>query len=322
MKRRAFMRFMAGSAAAWPLGAPAQEAKKTRIGVLVIGNADAPAFGSELRQGLRELGRNEGQHYVLEFRSAEGQLDRLPQLASELVQLKVGVLIALFTPCALAAKQATREIPIVIVTGDPLGTGLVESLSRPGGNITGLSQMGAETHGKCVEIFRDMLPTARRVALMVNGADPVFARSFLEQARLASARSPEQIGPIVTIGAAHELDAAFETVVKASADALVFQASLPTKRMAELALQHRLPAATIIRAFAEIGGLMSYGSDGPALFRRTATFVHKILAGEMPANIPVEQATKFNLVINNKTAKALGLEIPATLLARADEVIE
>jgi len=246
--------------------------------VLVIGNADVPSFGKELREGLRDLGRNEGQHYVIEFRSAEGQLNRLPDLAAELVAAKVDIIVALFTPCALAAKQASREIPIVIVTGDPLGTGLVESLSRPGANITGLSQMGAETHGKCVELFRDMLPSAQRVALIANAADPVFAKSFLEQARLAS--SPTGIGPVVTIGGPDELQAAFDTVVREKADAVVFQASLPTKRMVELALAYRVPAATIIRAFAEIGGLMSYGSDGPALFRRTASFVHKIMGGE------------------------------------------
>ena len=218
----------------------------------------------------------------------------MPELASELVRLKVDVIVALFTPCAIAAKQVTREIPIVIVTGDPLGTGLVESLSRPGGNITGLSQWVRKRTAKCVEFLRDMLPSARRVALIANAADPVFAKSFLEHARLASSGSASEIGPIVTVSASSEFDAAFETVVKGRGDAVVFQASLPTKRMVELALEHRLAAATIIRAFAEIGGLMSYGSDGPALFRRTASFVHKILGGEKPANIPVEQATKFN----------------------------
>jgi putative ABC transport system substrate-binding protein len=182
--------------------------------------------------------------------------------------------------------------------------------------------MGAETHGKCGEFLRDMLPSARRVALIANAADPVFAKSFLEHARLPSSGSASEIGPIVTVSASSELDAAFETLVKARGDAVVFQASLPTKRIVELALEHRLPAATIIRAFAEIGGLMSYGSDGPALFRRTASFVHKILVGEKPANIPVEQATKFNLVVNLKTAKALGLTMPPAFLARADEVIE
>ena len=319
MKRRALLGILGGTIA-WPLVARAQQPK--RIGVLVIGNADVPLFGSELREGLRELGRIEGQHYLIEFRSAEGQLGRLPELASELVRLKVDVIIALFTPCALAAKQATREIPIVIVTGDPLGTGLVASLSRPGGNVTGLSQMGAETHGKCIELFRDMLPSARQVALIANGADPIFAKSFLKQANLAGSSAGSEIGPILTIRDPDELEAAFATVIKEKAGAVVFQASLPTKRMVELSLVHHLPSATIIRAFVEIGGLMSYGSDGPALFRRTATFVQKILRGEDPASIPIEQAVKFELAINLKTAKSLGIEVPPSLLAQADEVIE
>jgi putative ABC transport system substrate-binding protein len=300
----------------------AQQPKMSRIGVLVIGNADVPLFGSELREGLRELGRIEGQHYLIEFRSAEGQLDRLPELASELVGLKVDVIIALFTPCALAAKQATREIPIVILTGDPLGTGLVASLSRPGGNITGLSQMGAETHGKCVELFRDMLPSKRQVALIANGADPTFAKSFLQQANVAGSSAGSEIGPIVTVRGPEKLEAAFATVIKENAGAVVFQASLPTKRMVDLSLAHRMPSATIIRAFVEIGGLMSYGSDGPAMFKRTATFVHKILRGENPASIPIEQAIKFELAINLKTAKAIGVVVPPALLGRADQVIE
>lgn len=321
MKRRDFIALV-GGATAWPFAVRAQQAQLSRIGVLVIGNADVPSFGKELREGLRELGRIEGQHYVIEFRSAEGQLSRLPELAAELVRLKVDVIVALFTPCALAAKQATREIPIVILSGDPLGTGLVQSLANPGANITGLSQMGAETHGKCVELFRDMLPSTRRVALIANAADPVFAKSFLEQAQRAGAGTSSEIAPVITVRGPEELEAAFATAVKEKAGAVVFQASLPTKRMVELALAHRLPAATIIRGFAETGGLMSYGSDGPVLFKRAATFVNKVLRGEKPANIPVEQAVKFELVINLKTARAIGLTVPAGLLARADEVIE
>jgi putative ABC transport system substrate-binding protein len=321
MKRRDFIALL-GGATAWSFAARAQQAQMKRIGVLVIGNADVPSFGKELSEGLRELGRIEGQHYTIEFRSAEGQLSRLPELAAELVRLKVDVIVALFTPCALAAKQATREIPIVILAGDPLGVGLVASLARPGANVTGLSQMGAETHGKCVELFRDMLPSARQVALIVNAADPVFAKSFLEQAHLAGSGTGSEISPIVTVRSPDELEAAFATVVKEKADAVVFQASLPTKTMVDLALAHRVPAATTIRAFAEIGGLMSYGSDGPELFRHASSFVYKILQGEKPADIPVEQAVKFNLVINLKTAKALGLTVPPALLARADDVIE
>jgi len=197
MRRRHFIAMLGSAAAGWPEIARAQQTQMKRIGALVIGNADVPSFSKELREGLAELGHIEGQNYVLELRSAEGQLSRLPELAAELVRLKVDVIVALFTPCALAAKQATREIPIVILSGDPLGTGLVESLSRPGANITGLSQMGAETLGKCVELFRDMLPSARRVAVIANAADPVFAKSFLEQAHRAGSGTGSEITPVM-----------------------------------------------------------------------------------------------------------------------------
>ena len=320
MRRREFLGTL-GGAVAWPIVARAQQSQMKRIGALVIGNADAPSFLTELRKGLRDLGRIEGQNYAIELRSAEGQLGRLPQLAAELVGLKVDVIVALFTPCALAAKQATHEIPIVILSGDPIGTGLVQSLSRPGANVTGLSQMGAETHAKCIELFRDMLPSARRIAVIANAADPVFAKSFLDQAHRAGSGTGSEIISI-TIRGPDELEAGFATAAKEKADAVVYQASLPTKRAADLAIAHRLPAATIIRAFAEVGGLMAFGADAPSLNRRAATFVDKILRGEKPADIPVEQPTKFNLVINLKTAKTIGVTVPPTLIARADEVIE
>ena len=321
MRRRKFLGALGIAAIAWPWAAHAQQSQSKRIGALIIGNADAPSFLKGLNEGMRALGHVEGRDYVIDLRSAEGQLGRLPDLAAELVRLKVDVIVALFTPCALAAQQATRNIPIVILSGDPLGTGLVQSLSRPGANITGLSQMGAETHVKCVELFRDMLPSARRVAVIVNAADPVFAKSLVEQVqRLGSGTGLDIVA--VTIHGSDELDAGFARVIGEKADAVVYQASLPTKRVADLALAHRLPAATIIRAFPEVGGLMAYGSDGPELFRRSATFVHKILRGQKPADIPVEQPTKFNLVVNLKTAKAIGVTVPPTLLARADEVIE
>jgi putative ABC transport system substrate-binding protein len=293
-----------------------------RIGALVIGNDDVPSFAKELREGLRELGHIEGQDYVIELRSAEGRLSRLPELAAELVRLKVDVIVALLTPCGLAAKQATREIPIVILAGDPLGAGLVESLSRPGANVTGLSLMAAETLGKCVELFRDMLPSARRIAVIANAADPVFSKAFVEQARLAGSATESEISPVVMVRDPDELEAAFATVVKEKGDAVIVQGSLPTKLMVELALAHRLPAAGGLRAFAEIGGLMSYAADGPVLYRRTAMFVHKILRREKPADIAVEQPTKFELVINLKTARAIGITIPPSFMARADEVIE
>src|SRR5260221_6754343 len=229
MKRREFMALL-GGATAWSVAARAQPSQTKRIGALVIGNADVPSFLNELREGLREFGRIEGQDYTIEFRSAKGQLSRLPELASELVRLKVDVIVALYTPCALAAKEATREIPIVILSGDPVVTGLVESLSRPGANVTGLSQLGAEVHGKCVELFRDMLPAARPIGLIANAADPLFSKALLEQIHPPGAGTTTEISPAVMIRAPEELEAAVATVVKEKADALVFQASLPTQR--------------------------------------------------------------------------------------------
>jgi putative tryptophan/tyrosine transport system substrate-binding protein len=322
VRRRQFIAILAGAPLTWPMVARAQQSQTKRIGALVIGNADVPSFTKELREGLREFGHIEEQDYIIELRSAEGQLSRLPELAAELVRLKVDVIVALLTPCGLAASHATREIPIVILAGNPVEAGLVESLSRPGANVTGLSLMAAETLGKCVELFRDMLPSARRLAVIANAADPVFAKAFVEQARLAGSVTGSEITPVVMVRSPDELEAAFATVAKEKSDAVVLQGSLPTKRMIELALAHRLPAAASFRAFAETGGLMAYAAEGPVLYRRMATFVHRILRGEKPADIAVEQPTKFELVINLKTARAIGITIPPSFMARADEVIE
>jgi putative ABC transport system substrate-binding protein len=321
MKRRKFIAIMAG-AAAWPLGAYAQRSKGARIGALYIGIADAESFKSELRDGLRELGYVEGQNIAFEFRSAEGKLDRLPDLAAELVRLKLDVIVALYVPCALAAKQATQDIPIVIIAADPVETGIIPSLARPGGNITGVSLMSAALVGKCIELFRDMLPATRRVAVLTSAADPLFAKLVLEQVDVASRVTGIEIQPIMVRGPDEELDAAFAAMVREHADALVIQGSLSTKRLADLALEHRLPAASTTRAFADVGGLMSYGADGPALFRRGALFVHKILQGNKPTDMPVEQPTKFELAVNFKTAKALGIDVPWFFQQRADTIIE
>jgi len=293
-----------------------------RIGALYIGLADAESFKKELREGLRELGYIEGQNVAFEFRSAEGKLDRLPELASELVRLKVDVIVALYVPCALAAKGATRDIPIVIVAADPVETGIVASLARPGGNITGVSLVSAVLIGKCVELFRDMLATTRRVALLTNAADPLFAKLILDQARLAGQITGIEIQPITVRGPDEELEAAFAAIAMARAEAVVIQGSLSTKRIADLAVEHRLPAASTTRGFADAGGLMSYGADGPALFRQGAKFVQRILQGQQPNDLPIEQPTKFDLAINLKTAKAMGLTIPETFLLRADALIE
>jgi len=198
---------------------------------------------------------------------------------------------------------------------------LVPSLSRPGGNITGVSLIAAELHGKCVELFRDMLPSVRRVAALGNGADPI-SKLFLEQVQLADRATGIEIAPAIMVRGAGEVDEAFAAMKKEGASAVVVQGSLASKNAAELALKRGLPAATVPRSFAEVGGLMSYGADGPDSFRRAAAFVVKILQGGKPADMPVEQPTKFELVINLKTAKALGLDVPWFLQQRADEVIE
>jgi putative tryptophan/tyrosine transport system substrate-binding protein len=321
VKRREFITLLGGAAVAWPLAASAQS-KVARIGALYIGLADAESFKKELQEGLRELGYMEGQNIAFEFRSAEGKLDRLPELAAELVRLKVDLIVALYVPSALAAKQATREIPIVIVAADPVETGIVASLARPGENITGVSLMSAVLIGKCVELFRDMLAATRQIALLTNAADPLFAKLILDEAERAGSITGIKIQPIMVRGPDEELNAAFAAMKRGQADAVVIQGSLSTKRVANLALEHRLPAASTTHAFVDAGGLMSYGADGPALFRLGAKFVQRILQGRQPNDLPIEQPTKFELAINLRTAKAMGLTIPESFLARADEVIE
>jgi putative tryptophan/tyrosine transport system substrate-binding protein len=320
MKRREFLT-VAGAAVLWPLASAAQQPKVPTIGVLVIGNINPEQFWREFRQGLRDLGYVEGQNIRFEFRSAEGHLDRLPELAAELVRLKVDIIVTWFTPTALAAKQATHEIPIVMAeTGDPVGTGLVASLPRPGGNVTGMAAATAELAGKSVQLIRDMLPSARRVTALANGTDP-FSKPFLEQIKLGGEATGTTINP-VTISSSEEFETAFASMEKDRPDAVIVQPSLPTKRAAELALRHRVPAISVPRWFAEEGGLMSYSPRYVDLFRKAAVYVDKILKGAQPAELPVEQPTHFELVINMKTAKALGIDVPALLLARADEVIE
>ena len=322
MRRRDFVTLIGSAPLTWPLATRAQQSKVARIGALYIGIADAESFRKELREGLRELGYVEGQNIAFDFRSAEEKLDRLPELAADLVRLKVDVIVALYVPCALAAKQATRDIPIVILAGDPVETGLVPSLARPGGNITGVSLMAAASNGKSVELFRDMLPSVRRVGVLGHATNPVYAKAMLEQVQLAGGPTGIEIRPVVMIRGADELESAFTTMVRERADALVVQGSLAIKPVTDLAIKYRLPAASTPRAFADIGGLMSFGADGPAAVRHGAKFVHKILQGKQPKDMPIEQPTKFELAINLKTAKAIGLTIPASFLLRADAVLQ
>jgi ABC-type uncharacterized transport system substrate-binding protein len=320
--RREFIMLLGGAAATWPFAVRAQQSKVARIGVLYIGLADSESFKEELRKGLQELGYLEGQNISFEFRSAEGKLDRLPELASELARLKVDVIVALYVPSALAAKQATHEIPIVITAAEPVETGIVDSWARPGGNITGVALMSAGLVGKCVELFRDMLASARRIAVLTNAADPLFAKLVRDQVEHAGRITGMEIQPITVRGPDEELDTAFAAMTRERADAVVIQGSLSTKRIADLALEHRLPAASTTRGFVDTGGLMSYGADGPAIFRHSAKFVQRILQGRQPNDLPVEQPTKFELAVNLRTAKALGLTIPEPFLLRADALLE
>jgi putative tryptophan/tyrosine transport system substrate-binding protein len=285
MRRREFISLVGGFAAGFTQSAHAQQSKIPRIGALYIGLADAELFKKELREGLRELGYVEGKNIAFEFRSAEGKLDQLPDLASELARLKVDVIVALYVPCALAAKQATREIPIVIVAGDPIETGIVAGLAHPGGNITGVNLMSAVLVGKCVELFHDMLPGARHIAVLTNDGDSLFAKLVIDHVNLAGRTTGVKIQPMTVPGPDEGLDAT-------------------------------------THAFVDAGGLMSYGADGPALFRLSAKFVHRILQGAQPNDLPIEQPTKFELAVNLKAAKAMGLKIPEAFLARADTLLE
>lgn len=319
MKRRDLLTLAAGAAGAWSIAALAQRAKMPTIGVLVMADPGSEKFWQLFENDMRDLGYVEGQSIHFEFR--QGPLSGLPELAAELVRLKVDLIVTGATPAALAAKQATGDISIVMAyAGNPVEAGLVVSLARPGGNITGIGRSTAELAGKCVELIREMLPSVHRVAVLVNAPDP-FSKPFLEQIRLAGTATGTAIEPIM-IHSSEELDAAFPAMEKDRPDAVIVQPTLPAKRAAELALQYRLPAVSITRTFVDAGGLMSYSADEADTYRRAAIIVDKVLKGAKPADIPVEQPTKFHLVISLKAASALGLTVPPVFLGRADEVIE
>ena len=313
---------------AGPFVADAQPASKVqRIGYLLGTSSTVSSRPVEtFRQGLRGLGWVEGQNIVIEYRSAEGRYDRLPDLAADLVRLKVDIIVAPGTAATTAAKNATRAIPIVMIgVGDPVGLELIASLARPGGNVTGLTfSVGMETAGKGLELLKEALPKVRRVAVLTNPANPgqplalknvkAAARSLGMQLQLLEARGPD------------EFDGAFAAMAKERVGALLVVSeamfNIHRVRLADLAARNKLPSMHGFREDAEAGGLMSYGPDLADLFRRSATYVDKILKGAKPGDLPVEQPTKFELVINLKTAKALGLTIPASVLSRADHVIE
>jgi putative ABC transport system substrate-binding protein len=319
MQRRDIIKASA-LAAAWPVAARAQPAQVRRIGVLTLGNIESDIFRNDLREELVKAGYVEGRNVLVDARSAQGRPELLPTLAAELVAAKVDVIVALLTPSARAAQQATRDVPIVVMTANAVETGIIASLVRPGGNITGVSMMAAEAHGKCVEVLSDMLPSVRKVAALGNASDP-FMPLFLEHVNLSAKAAGVEIVEAPVRGT-DQIEAALAGVVKDGAGAVVMQGSLPGRIVADLALKQRLPSASFSRAFPDAGGLLSYGANSSDMYRRSAYFVIKILRGAKPADIPAEQPTKFDLVINLRTAKALGINVPPTLLARADDVIE
>ena len=325
--------FVVGTLAllAAPLAAQAQAAWKVpRIGYLAGGWPSDPPnpAGQAFREGLQELGYVEGRNILLERRFAGGRVDRYPDLVAELVRLPVDVIVAPGTAAAQAARRATATIPIVIVlAGNPVGDGLITSLARPGGNVTGTTSVSAEIAGKYLELLREAVPAVSRVAVLWNPLTPPHTMHVKETE--AAARTLGLTVQPVSVRRPDEIPGAFATMSRVRADGLIvlsdpmFDGSYRERmRIVELVAKNRLPTIYSIRELAQTGGLMSYGPSQPALFRRTATYVDKILKGAKPADLPVEQPTKFELAINLKTAKALGLTIPPAVLARADEIIQ
>ena len=329
MKRREFIAAIGGAAAVWPFAVRAQQPATPVIGYLGIGSPDTEVSLAAFRQGLSEAGYAEGQSVTILYRWAEGNPERFPALAAELVMLKVNVILtAGGTLAAIAAKRATATIPIVFTSvGDPVEEGLVASLARPGGNVTGFSVTLPDLIGKFLELIKEAVAGANQVALLLKpDAMPDRVREVRLREADASARALGMELQVFEARGREDFDGVFSDMSKARVGALVvwptpvFQ--LERRRLADLAAEHRLPAVFQLRIHVEAGGLMSYGPNPPDLNRRAAIYVGKILKGTKPSDLPVEQPTKFELVINLKTAKALGIVIPASLLARADEVIE
>ena len=326
MKRREFITLLGGAAAAWPIAARAQQAGAVRhIGVLLVGLRPDGREAKQFRLGLRDLGYSEGRDVVIEWRSANGDYDRLPNLVADLVQRRVDLIVQDSTVGTEVTKRATSTIPIVMaLVLDPVGSGLVRSLASPGGNITGLSMMATELYPKRLQLLKDVNPQLTRAAVLWNPDHPFHVKAVESLKRIApslsielssaAVRSPEQFAPAISSAIQEKVQALY--VVEDP----IFFAHQTT--LLELASAARLPTIHELRRWPEASALMSYGPDLHDLFRRSAFYVDRILKGAKPGDLPVEQPTKFELVINLKTAKRLGLEIPPTLLALTDEVIE
>ena len=323
MNRREFITLLGGASAAWPLAAHAQQAGKVwRMGFIAHGHE---RFYDALFEGLREYGYEEGRNLIVELRYARGQAERFKEFAAEMVRLNVDIIIVVTTPAALAVKNATKTIPIVHPNAvDPLSTGLIASLAHPGGNLTGGAQLTTEASAKRLEVLKRVVPTLSRVAALWNPGNPAIVFSWKETQGAArvlgvSLQSHEVRGP-------KDFAAAFAMIAEERPDALVVVQDAVTMQqrneIIDFSIQKRLPSMFQEKGWAEAGGLISYGEDLPYMYRRAAYFVDKIFKGAKPADLPVEQATKFELVLNLKTARALGLTFPPSVLALADEVIE
>ena len=322
MRRREFVTLLGGAAAAWPLAARAQQQGKVpTIGFLGASTASNwTSWTAAFVNRLRELGWMEGRTVAIEYRWAEGRSERFTAIANEFVRLKVGVIVTV-GGAASAAQQVTTTIPIVAAMADPVGSGLAASLSRPGGNVTGLSMQSPDLAGKRIEIFRELLPGLRRLAIIGNVE---YAAAHIGEAHAAARKLGLEVD-VLEVRRAEDIVAAFGTLDRSVQALYVCPDPLINAnhaRINTLALGARLPTIHPFRDYLGAGGLMSYGANNPDLFRRAGDYVDKILRGAKPADLPVEQPTKFDLVINLNTAKALGLDVPPTLLARADEVIE
>ncbi|SEE89166.1 putative ABC transport system substrate-binding protein [Rhizobiales bacterium GAS191] len=327
MRRRGFITLVGGTAAAWPLLARAQQTKVWRVGWIWIGRS--AGISPELagfRQGLKDFGYVEGQNIIVEYRYAEGRRDRIADLVAELVQMRPDVLVGLGNPVITGLKNATTAIPIVFMTGDPVAAGYVASLARPGGNMTGVSMMQgiAGLTAKRIELLKDVLPAATRLGVMFNPDSPTAAGDLVQAEQAANTLNlfvrsfPARRG--------EEIEPAIAALARDGVDCMYIQAAPPVPafvpEIGALLLKHRIPAISELRQLVESGALLSYGPNLFESTRRQAYFVDRILKGTKPADLPVEQATKLELVINMKTAKALGITIPPSMVARADEVIE
>jgi putative tryptophan/tyrosine transport system substrate-binding protein len=329
VRRREFITLVVGAAAAWPLAARAQQPAMPVVGFLNAGVASAEGYRpmtASFRQGLQESGYVDGQNVTIEYRWAEGRPDRLPEMAADLVDRKVTVIAATTTPAALAAKAATTTIPIVFeIGGDPVRVGLVASLNRPGGNVTGVTSLSSEVQPKRVELLHELVPTATVIPLLVNPSNPALAEIYLRASQAAAQTLGLKLH-VLNASSDAELDAIFAKVVQLRAGGLVIGAdaffTTRQEQLAALALRHAVPTVYANREFVAAGGLASYGGGITDAYRLTGVYAARILKGEKPGELPVQQTTRVELFLNLKTARRFGLTVPTALLVRADEVIE